>query len=306
MRKLRRVIQLLIAVQMIQTLQACSDKIKLTEINNSQDIVDDSGIQQITIKDLSRVHPKQVLYTFTDNEDSKTFAELMNAVKSSEWVESNLQLDDIQKSKGQYLGLLQYSNGSTKYSVCMNEVRMEDVSSEPFEDMMDDENQLNSDAAAYFINMSDNTVYETYNQNIQNILISIGNRHQVDREAKQFIFQTSENCETYSYYKYDPDFTGVEPRDLQAKNLMSYLLNYFSVMKPNLQDKLDAYQNMSESDYTCKIMVYDSLGYAMYAMYLLNNNTVRIFDYTNGNSWIDSQTETAENINKCIDVFKIE
>lgn len=301
----RRIVQLIVAVQMIQTLQACSNKIKLTEVSNSQDIVDDSGIQQITIKDLSRVHSKQVLYTFTDDQDSETFKELMSAVKSSEWVESSLQINDIQKSKGQYLGLLQYSNGSTKYSVCMNEVRMEDVSSEPFEDMMDAENQLDSDAVAYFIDMQDNTVYETYNQNVQNILLKIGNSHQVDREVKQFIFQTSENYGIHSYYKYDPDFAGVETRDLTAKNLMTYLVNYFSTMTPNLQDKLDAYQDLNQADYNCSLVVYDSLGYAMYSMYLLNDNTVRIFDYTNGNSWIDSQNETAENLSKCIDVFKI-
>jgi len=87
--------------------------------------------------------------------------------------------------------------------------------------------------------------------------------------------------------------------------LIVYLQEYFDTSKPNLADKLNAYEDIKDSEYKAKLIVNDQLEYAMYAMYLMTDNTVRVFDYTNGNSWIDSTEETLNNMLNCLDMFKI-
>jgi len=66
---------------------------------------------------------------------------VISAVEQSEWVKSDIEVDDVTNLKGKYIGLLQYDNGETKYTVCMNETRMEDVDSRPFESMLEGEIQ---------------------------------------------------------------------------------------------------------------------------------------------------------------------
>lgn len=303
---IKRVIQLVIAVQVVFTMQACSrNTIHVTEVEKTESVINTSDLYQVTVKNMSKVHSTQSYQTFNKSNSPQDFKSVISAVEQSEWVESDIEVDDVTNLKGKYIGLLQYDNGETKYTICMNEIRMKDVDSRPFESMLEGEVQQDSQIVAYIVDMQNRIVYETASQNIQNILLNLGDKSQITRVANQFRFQTSKDYDEYAYFEYYVGNPSLDERDVASGKLMVYLQEYFDTSKPNLSDKLNAYEDIQDSEYKAKLIVNDQLEYAMYAMYLMNDDTVRIFDYTNGNSWIDSTEETLNNMLNCLDLFKI-
>ena len=303
---IKKVIQLVIAVQVVFTMQACSrNTIHVTEVEKPESIINTSDLYQVTVKNMSKVHSTQSYQTFNKFNSPQDFKSVISAVEQSEWVKSDIEVDDVTNLKGKYIGLLQYDNGETKYTVCMNETRMEDVDSRPFESMLEGEIQQDSQIVAYIVDMQNRMVYETASQNIQNILLNLGDRSQITRVANQFRFQTSRDYDEYAYFEYYVGNPSFDERDAASEELIVYLQEYFDTSKPNLADKLNAYEDIKDSEYKAKLIVNDQLEYAMYAMYLMTDDTVRVFDYTNGNSWIDSTEETLNNMLNCLDLFKI-
>lgn len=294
------------AVQVVFTMQACSrNTIHVTEVERPESIINTSDLYQVTVKNMSKVHSTQSYQTFNKSNSPQDFKSVISAVEQSEWVKSDIEVDDVTNLKGKYIGLLQYDNGETKYTVCMNETRMEDVDSRPFESMLEGEIQQDSQIVAYIVDMQNRMVYETASQNIQNILLNLGDRSQITRVANQFRFQTSRDYDEYAYFEYYVGNPSLDERDAASEELIVYLQEYFDTSKPNLADKLNAYEDIKDSEYKAKLIVNDQLEYAMYAMYLMTDDTVRVFDYTNGNSWIDSTEETLNNMLNCLDLFKI-
>lgn len=294
------------AVQVVFTMQACSrNTIHVTEVEKPESIINTSDLYQVTVKNMSKVHSTQSYQTFNKSNSPQDFKSVISAVEQSEWVKSDIEVDDVTNLKGKYIGLLQYDNGETKYTVCMNETRMEDVDSRPFESMLEGEIQQDSQIVAYIVDMQNRMVYETASQNIQNILLNLGDRSQITRVANQFRFQTSRDYDEYAYFEYYVGNPSLDERDAASEELMVYLQEYFDTSKPNLADKLNAYEDIKDSEYKAKLIVNDQLEYAMYAMYLMTDDTVRVFDYTNGNSWVDSTEETLNNMLNCLDLFKI-
>ena len=294
------------AVQVVFTMQACSrNTIHVTEVEKPESIINTSDLYQVTVKNMSKVHSTQSYQTFNKSNSPQDFKSVISAVEQSEWVKSDIEVDDVTNLKGKYIGLLQYDNGETKYTVCMNETRMEDVDSRPFESMLEGEIQQDSQIVAYIVDMQNRMVYETASQNIQNILLNLGDRSQITRVANQFRFQTSRDYDEYAYFEYYVGNPSLDERDAASEELIVYLQEYFDTSKPNLADKLNAYEDIKDSEYKAKLIVNDQLEYAMYAMYLMTDDTVRVFDYTNGNSWIDSTEETLNNMLNCLDLFKI-
>lgn len=294
------------AVQVVFTMQACSrNTIHVTEVEKPESIINTSDLYQVTVKNMSKVHSTQSYQTFNKSNSLQDFKSVISAVEQSEWVKSDIEVDDVTNLKGKYIGLLQYDNGETKYTVCMNETRMEDVDSRPFESMLEGEIQQDSQIVAYIVDMQNRMVYETASQNIQNILLNLGDRSQITRVANQFRFQTSRDYDEYAYFEYYVGNPSLDERDAASEELVVYLQEYFDTSKPNLADKLNAYEDIKDSEYKAKLIVNDQLEYAMYAMYLMTDDTVRVFDYTNGNSWIDSTEETLNNMLNCLDLFKI-
>lgn len=303
---IKKVIQLVMAVQVVFTMQACSrNTIHVTEVEKPESIINTSDLYQVTVKNMSKVHSTQSYQTFNKSNSPQDFKSVISAVEQSEWVKSDIEVDDVTNLKGKYIGLLQYDNGETKYTICMNETRMEDVDSRPFESMLEGEIQQDSQIVAYIVDMQNSMVYETASQNIQNILLNLGDRSQITRVANQFRFQTSRDYDEYAYFEYYVGNPSLDERDVASEELIVYLQEYFDTSKPNLADKLNAYEDIKDSEYKAKLIVNDQLEYAMYAMYLMTNDTVRVFDYTNGNSWIDSTEETLNNMLNCLDLFKI-
>lgn len=303
---IKKVIQLVIAVQVVFTMQACSrNTIHVTEVEKPESVINTSDLYQVTVKNMSKVHSTQSYQTFNKSNSPQDFKSVISAVEQSEWVKSDIEVDDVTNLKGKYIGLLQYDNGETKYTVCMNEIRMKDVDSRPFKPMLEDEVQQDSQIVAYIIDMQNRMVYETASQNIQNILLNLGDKSQISRVANQFRFQTSVDYDEYAYFEYYVGNPSLDERDVASEGLIVYLQEYFDTSKPNLSDKLNAYEDIKDNEYKAKLIVNDQLEYAMYAMYLMNDDTVRIFDYTNGNSWIDSTEETLNNMLNCLDLFKI-
>lgn len=303
---IKKVIQLVIAVQVVFTMQACSrDTIHVTEVEKTESVINTSDLYQVTVKNMSKVHSTQSYQTFNKSNSPQDFKSVISAVEQSEWVKSDIEVDDVTNLKGKYIGLLQYDNGETKYTICMNETRMKDVDSRPFASMLEGEVQQDSQIVAYIVDMQDRMVYETASQNIQNILLNLGDKSQIGRVANQFRFQTSVDYDEYAYFEYYVGNPSLDERDVASEELMVYLQEYFDTSKPNLSDKLNAYEDIKDSEYKAKLIVNDQLEYAMYAMYLMNDDTVRVFDYTNGNSWIDSTEETFNNMLNCLDLFKI-
>lgn len=303
---IKKVIQLVMAVQVVFTMQACSrNTIHVTEVEKPEGMINTSDLYQVTVKNMSKVHSTQSYQTFNKSNSPQDFKSVISAVEQSEWVESDIEVDDVTNLKGKYIGLLQYDNGETKYTICMNEIRMKDVDSRPFESMLEGEVQQDSQIVAYIVDMQNRIVYETASQNIQNILLNLGDKSQITRVANQFRFQTSKDYDEYAYFEYYVGNPSLDERDVASGKLMVYLQEYFDTSKPNLSDKLNAYEDIQDSEYKAKLIVNDQLEYAMYAMYLMNDDTVRIFDYTNGNSWIDSTEETLNNMLNCLDLFKI-
>lgn len=303
---IKKAIQLVIAVQVVFTMQACSrNTIHVTEVEKTESVINTSDLYQVTVKNMSKVHSTQSYQTFNKSNSPQDFKSVISAVEQSEWVKSNIEVDDVTNLKGKYIGLLQYDNGETKYTVCMNETRMEDVDSRPFESMLEGEIQQDSQIVAYIIDMQNRMVYETASQNIQNILLNLGDKSQITRVANQFRFQTSRDYDEYAYFEYYVGNPSLDERDAASEELIVYLQEYFDTSKPNLADKLNAYEDIKDSEYKAKLIVNDQLEYAMYAMYLMTDDTVRVFDYTNGNSWIDSTEETLNNMLNCLDLFKI-
>lgn len=303
---IKKVIQLVIAVQVVFTMQACSrNTIHVTEVEKPESVINTSDLYQVTVKNMSKVHSTQSYQTFNKSNSPQDFKSVISAVEQSEWVKSDIEVDDVTNLKGKYIGLLQYDNGETKYTVCMNEIRMKDVDSRPFKPMLEGEVQQDSQIVAYIIDMQNRMVYETASQNIQNILLNLGDKSQISRVANQFRFQTSVDYDEYAYFEYYVGNPSLDERDAASEGLMVYLQEYFDTSKPNLSDKLNAYEDIKDNEYKAKLIVNDQLEYAMYAMYLMNDDTVRIFDYTNGNSWIDSTEETLNNMLNCLDLFKI-
>ena len=303
---IKKVIQLVMAVQVVFTMQACSrNTIHVTEVEKPESVINTDDLYQVTVKNMSKVHSTQSYQTFNKSSSPQDFKSVISAVEQSEWVKSDIEVDDVTNLKGKYIGLLQYDNGETKYTVCMNETRMEDVDSRPFESMLEGEIQQDSQIVAYIVDMQNRIVYETASQNIQNILLNLGDRSQITRVANQFRFQTSRDYDEYAYFEYYVGNPSLDERDVASGELMVYLQDYFDTSKPNLSDKLNAYEDIQDSEYKAKLIVNDQLEYVMYAMYLMNDDTVRVFDYTNGNSWIDSTEETLNNMLKCLDLFKI-
>lgn len=303
---IKKVIQLVIAVQVVFTMQACSrDTIHVTEVEKTESVINTSDLYQVTVKNMSKVHSTQSYQTFNKSNSPQDFKSVTSAVEQSEWVKSDIEVDDVTNLKGKYIGLLQYDNGETKYTICMNETRMKDVDSRPFASMLEGEVQQDSQIVAYIVDMQDRMVYETASQNIQNILLNLGDKSQIGRVANQFRFQTSVDYDEYAYFEYYVGNPSLDERDVASEELIVYLQEYFDTSKPNLSDKLNAYEDIKDSEYKAKLIVNDQLEYAMYAMYLMNDDTVRIFDYTNGNSWIDSTEETLNNMLNCLDLFKI-
>lgn len=294
------------AVQVVFTMQACSrNTIHVTEVEKPESIINTSDLYQVTVKNMSKVHSTQSYQTFNKSNSPQDFKSVISAVEQSEWVKSDIEVDDVTNLKGKYIGLLQYDNGETKYTVCMNETRMEDVDSRPFESMLEGEIQQDSQIVAYIVDIQNRMVYETASQNIQNILLNLGDRSQITRVANQFRFQTSRDYDEYAYFEYYVGNPSLDERDAASEELIVYLQEYFDTSKPNLADKLNAYEDIKDSEYKAKLIVNDQLEYAMYAMYLMTDDTVRVFDYTNGNSWIDSTEETLNNMLNCLDLFKI-
>ena len=294
------------AVQVVFTMQACSrNTIHVTEVEKPESVINTSDLYQVTVKNMSKVHSTQSYQTFNKSNSPQDFKSVISAVEQSEWVKSDIEVDDVTNLKGKYIGLLQYDNGETKYTVCMNETRMEDVDSRPFESMLEGEIQQDSQIVAYIVDMQNRMVYETASQNIQNILLNLGDRSQITRVANQFRFQTSRDYDEYAYFEYYVGNPSLDERDAASEELIVYLQEYFDTSKPNLADKLNAYEDIKDSEYKAKLIVNDQLEYAMYAMYLMTDDTVRVFDYTNGNSWIDSTEETLNNMLNCLDLFKI-
>ena len=294
------------AVQVVFTMQACSrNTIHVTEVEKPESVINTSDLYQVTVKNMSKVHSTQSYQTFNKFNSPQDFKSVISAVEQSEWVKSDIEVDDVTNLKGKYIGLLQYDNGETKYTVCMNETRMEDVDSRPFESMLEGEIQQDSQIVAYIVDMQNRMVYETASQNIQNILLNLGDRSQITRVANQFRFQTSRDYDEYAYFEYYVGNPSLDERDAASEELIVYLQEYFDTSKPNLADKLNAYEDIKDSEYKAKLIVNDQLEYAMYAMYLMTDDTVRVFDYTNGNSWIDSTEETLNNMLNCLDLFKI-
>lgn len=303
---IKKVMQLVMAVQVVFTMQACSrNTIHVTEVEKPESVINTSDLYQVTVKNMSKVHSTQSYQTFNKSNSPQDFKSVINAVEQSEWVKSDIEVDDITNLKGKYIGLLQYDNGETKYTICMNETRMEDVDSRPFESMLEGEVQQDSQIVAYIVDMQNRMVYETASQNIQNILLNLGDKSQIARVANQFRFQTSRDYDEYAYFEYYVGNPSLDERDVASGELMVYLQEYFDTSKPNLADKLNAYEDIKDSEYKAKLIVNDQLEYAMYAMYLITDDTVRVFDYTNGNSWIDSTEETLNNMLNCLDLFKI-
>lgn len=294
------------AVQVVFTMQACSrNTIHVTEVEKPESIINTSDLYQVTVKNMSKVHSTQSYQTFNKSNSPQDFKSVISAVEQSEWVKSDIEVDDVTNLKGKYIGLLQYDNGETKYTVCMNETRMEDVDSRPFESMLEGEIQQDSQIVAYIVDMQNRMVYETASQNIQNILLNLGDRSQITRVANQFRFQTSRDYDEYAYFEYYVGNPSLDERDAASEELIVYLQEYFDTSKPNLADKLNAYEDIKDSEYKAKLIVNDQLEYAMYAMYLMTDDTIRVFDYTNGNSWIDYTEETLNNMLNCLDLFKI-
>lgn len=303
---IKKVIQLVIAVQVVFTMQACSrNTIHVTEVEKAESVINTSDLYQVTVKNMSKVHSTQSYQTFNKSNSPQDFKSVISAVEQSEWVKSDIEVDDVTNLKGKYIGLLQYDNGETKYTICMNETRMKDVDSRPFASMLEGEIQQDSQIVAYIVDMQNRMVYETASQNIQNILLNLGDKSQISRVANQFRFQTSVDYDEYAYFEYYAGNPSLDERDVASEELMVYLQDYFDTSKPNLSDKLNAYEDIRGSEYKAKLIVNDQLEYAMYAMYLMNDDTVRVFDYTNGNSWIDSTEETLNNMLNCLDLFKI-
>ena len=303
---IKKVIQLVIAVQVVFTMQACSrNTIHVTEVEKTESVINTSDLYQVTVKNMSKVHSTQSYQTFNKSNSPQDFKSVISAVEQSEWVKSSMEVDDVTNLKGKYIGLLQYDNGETKYTICMNEIRMKDVDSRPFASMLEDEVQQDSQIVAYIVDMQNRMVYETASQNVQNILLNLGDKSQITRVANQFRFQTSGDYDEYAYFEYYVGNQSLDERDAASEELMVYLQGYFDTSKPNLSDKLNAYEDIQDSEYKAKLIVNDQLEYAMYAMYLMNDDTVRIFDYTNGNSWVDSTEETLNNMLNCLDLFKI-
>lgn len=303
---IKKVIQLVIAVQVVFTMQACSrNTIHVTEVEKPESVINTSDLYQVTVKNMSKVHSTQSYQTFNISNSPQDFKSVISAVEQSEWVKSDIEVDDVTNLKGKYIGLLQYDNGETKYTICMNETRMKDVDSRPFASMLEGEVQQDSQIVAYIVDMQNRVVYETASQNIQNILLNLGDKSQIGRAANQFRFQTSVDYDEYAYFEYYVENPSLDERDVASEELMVYLQEYFDTSKPNLSDKLNAYEDIKDSEYKAKLIVNDQLEYAMYAMYLMNDDTVRVFDYTNGNSWIDSTEETLNNMLNCLDLFKI-
>lgn len=303
---IKKVIQLVIAVQVVFTMQACSrNTIHVTEVEKPESVIDTSDLYQVTVKNMSKVHSTQSYQTFNKSNSPQDFKSVISAVEQSEWVKSDIEVDDVTNLKGKYIGLLQYDNGETKYTICMNETRMKDVDSRPFESMLEGEVQQDSQVVAYIVDMQNRMVYETASQNIQNILLNLGDKSQITRVANQFRFQTSRDYDEYAYFEYYAGNPSLDERDVASGELMVYLQEYFDTSKPNLSDKLNAYEDIQDSEYKAKLIANDQLEYEMYAMYLMNDDTVRIFDYTNGNSWIDSTEETLNNMLNCLELFKI-
>lgn len=303
---IKKVIQLVIAVQVVFTMQACSrNTIHVTEVEKTESVINTGDLYQVTVKNMSKVHSTQSYQTFNKSNSPQDFKSVISAVEQSEWVKSDIEVDDVTNLKGKYIGLLQYDNGETKYTICMNETRMKDVDSRPFEYMLEGEVQQDSQIVAYIIDMQNRMVYETASQNIQNILLNLGDKSQITRVANQFRFQTSRDYDEYAYFEYYVGNPSLDERDVASEGLIVYLQEYFDTSKPNLSDKLNAYEDIQDSEYKAKLIVNDQLEYAMYAMYLMNDDTVRVFDYTNGNSWIDSTEETLNNMLNCLDLFKI-
>lgn len=303
---IKKVIQLVVAVQVVFTMQACSrNTIHVTEVEKPESVINTSDLYQVTVKNMSKVHSTQSYQTFNKSNSPQDFKSVISAVEQSEWVKSDIEVDDVTNLKGKYIGLLQYDNGETKYTICMNETRMKDLDSRPFESMLEGEVQQDSQIVAYIVDMQNRIVYETASQNIQNILLNLGDKSQITRVANQFRFQTSVDYDEYAYFEYYVGNPSLDERDVASEELMVYLQEYFDTSKPNLSDKLNAYEDIKDSEYKAKLIVNDQLEYAMYAMYLMNDDTVRIFDYTNGNSWIDSTEETLNNMLNCLELFKI-
>ena len=303
---IKKVIQLVMAVQVVFTMQACSrNTIHVTEVEKPEGMINTSDLYQVTVKNMSKVHSTQSYQTFNKSNSPQDFKSVISAVEQSEWVKSDIEIDDVTNLKGKYIGLLQYDNGETKYTICMNETRMKDVDSRPFASMLEGEIQQDSQIVAYIVDMQNRMVYETASQNIQNILLNLGDKSQITRVANQFRFQTSRDYDEYAYFEYYVGNPSLDERDVASEGLIVYLQEYFDTSKPNLSDKLNAYEDIQDSEYKAKLIVNDQLEYAMYAMYLMNDDTVRIFDYTNGNSWIDSTEETLNNMLNCLDLFKI-
>ena len=303
---IKKVIQLVMAVQVVFTMQACSrNTIHVTEVEKPESVINTSDLYQVTVKNMSKVHSTQSYQTFNKSNSPQDFKSVISAVEQSEWVKSDIEVDDVTNLKGKYIGLLQYDNGETKYTICMNETRMKDVDSRPFASMLEGEIQQDSQIVAYIVDMQNRMVYETASQNIQNILLNLGDKSQISRVANQFRFQTSRDYDEYAYFEYYVGNPSLDERDAASEELIVYLQEYFDTSKPNLADKLNAYEDIKDSEYKAKLIVNDQLEYAMYAMYLMTDDTVRVFDYTNGNSWIDSTEETLNNMLNCLDLFKI-
>lgn len=317
-------------------LQACSvnKTIKVTEVVNDN-IVDASDISEIVIENESKVHNTSVYKKFSS--DDVEFKTIVDSINESDWTKSEISYTDLKSLKGYYLAALNYSTSGQKYIVYMNPVRMEDIDATPFEDMLspDEVEENNQDTVessssesdsidqtsqtaqdtdgekvvAYLFDANSREIYETSRQNVQNALLSLGDQYSEARFLAQLKFQTSSEYNgTKAYTEYQRGWEDTQTIDsiYEYESLLAdYLELYFANRQPNLVDKLNVYEDLSVFEYKAKLVAYDQYGYELYAMYYLNDNTVRQFNYSNGNSWIDGQQDTVGNMEQAMQLFSV-
>lgn len=314
--------QLLISGTIIlSTLQACQQKVdtqssnqdeitKITvqtsetaqskpQIKNAEQVVggafpsglDLDDVSYGVIENMNGVHDLQTCLRV--NKDNADFVGLRDQINGATWVESSKKYEDIQKLKGRYLYLMPGSDGKAKYTIYMNEIVIDDIDTTPYENMIDDEVEIDKSVNCYLYEAQTGKIYETASLALYEDLMKLGEQQATERIACITQLITSESYQDAggqlqllsvnfadSKYQY-----GTDSEYEKALEIFDFITEYFKDNVPNLADKLNPYEDIEDKDYQVQVIVADQYEFPIYAMYLLSDNTVRCFDYMTGNSW---------------------
>lgn len=282
------------------TVQASEEeKSDKPQIENAKQVVDGafpdgldfSNITYGVIENMNGVHDLQTCLRL--NKDSGNFIELKDYINGTTWVESSKKYEDVQKLKGRYLYLMPDDSGKARYIVYMNEITVDDVDTTPYEHMMGDNVEIDTQVNCYLYDAQTSKMYETASLSLYEELMKIGEQQATERVACIVQLITSENYQniggqlqllqvnfTDNKYQY-----GTDDEYNKALEVFNFMTDYFKNNVPNLADKLNPYENIEDVDYQVQVIIADQYEFPIYAMYLLSDNTVRCFDYMTGNSW---------------------